>query len=168
MTPEEEDSLVYQLENFRGNFTFVGRGKGIAVYVRQELCESEAYRYQELCKEHLQIGKISLNDVDIINVYRSQEEPFYTMAHYLSEIIDLNKTSLIVGDFNYDAANETNEVSKYLSKQQFKQLVTSPTHLGGHILDQAHLRQSLRRKIAEVKTFTPYYSDHDIVTVILR
>ena len=168
MTPEEEDSLVYQLENFRGNFTCVGRGKGIAVYVRQELCESEAYRYQELCKEHLQIGKISLNDVDIINVYRSQEEPFYTMAHHLGEMIDLNKTSLIVGDFNYDAANETNEVSKYLSKQQFKQLVTSPTHLGGHILDQAHLRQSLKKKNAEVKTFTPYYSDHDIVTVILR
>ena len=168
MTPEEQDSLVYQLENFRGNFTCVGRGKGIAVYVRQELCESEAYRYQELCKEHLQVGKISLNDVDIINVYRSQEEPFYTMAHYLGEMIDLNKTSLIVGDFNYDAANETNEVSKYLSKQQFKQLVTSPTHLGGHILDQAHLRQSLRKKNAEVKTFTPYYSDHDIITVILR
>ena len=90
------------------------------------------------------------------------------MAHYLSEMVNLNKTSLIVGDFNYDAANEANEVSKYLSKQQFKQLVTSPTHLGGHILDQAHLRQSLRKKNAEVKTFTPYYSDHDIVTVILR
>merc|ERR1711978_798295 len=44
MTPEEEDSLVYQLENFRGNFTCVGRGKGIAVYVQQELCKSEAYR----------------------------------------------------------------------------------------------------------------------------
>ena len=90
------------------------------------------------------------------------------MAHYLSEMVNLNKTSLIVGDFNYDAANEANELSKYLSKQQFKQLLTSPTHLGGHILDQAHLCQSLRKKNAEVKTFTPYYSDHDIVTVILR
>ena len=37
------------------------------------------------------------------------------------------------------------------------------------ILDQAHLRQAERaKKNAEVKTYTPYYSDHDIVTVILR
>ena len=37
------------------------------------------------------------------------------------------------------------------------------------ILDQAHLRQSKgAKKNAEVKTYTPYYSDHDIVAVILR
>ena len=37
------------------------------------------------------------------------------------------------------------------------------------ILDQAHLRQSKKsKKNAEVKTYTPYYSDHDIVTIVLR
>ena len=37
------------------------------------------------------------------------------------------------------------------------------------ILDQAHLRQAEKaKKNTEVKTYTPYYSDHDIVTVILR
>ena len=182
--PGEEEGGQYQLDGFHGHFTCVGPGKGIAVYVKDK---TASYSYHALSEPFLQLGRVSFADLDVITVYRSQEEPPFRAAHFLKEFVNLEKTTLIVGDFNICPRRKpTNELTSFLSRQLFKQLVTLPTHIDGGafllprnitefnfsftgILDQAHLRQSKKgQKNAEVKTFTHYYSDHDSVTVILR
>ena len=169
LDPAEEEENQYQLEGFKGHFECVGSGKGIAVYVRLELWEKAALSFRSFSEPFVQLGKVSLKNLDIINIYRSRDEPFSRVAHFLKEFIDLEKTTLLIGDFNYCAAKDTNDLSTFLNRQKFNQLVTLPTHIDGGVLDHAHLRQSKgHTKNAEVKTSTHYFSDHDSVSVILR
>ena len=169
LNPGEEEDSRYQLEGFKGHFTCVGSGKGVAVYVRLKLYQKAAYSFHSLSEPFLQFGKVSLENLDVITIYRSQEERFLRAAHFLKDFIDLEKTTLLVGDLNYCSVKDYNDLSKFLTKEKFNQLVTLPTHIDGGLLDHAHLRQSKgHKRNAEVKTFTHYYSDHDSVTVILR
>ena len=169
LDPGEEEESRYQLEGFRGHFICTGKGKGVAMYVSLKIMEQTAFTFHKVSEPFLQLGKVSLKNLDIVTIYRSQDEPFFRAAHLLKEFIDLEKTTLLVGDLNYCAAKDANALSTFLTGLKFNQLVTLPTHIEGGLLDHAHLRQSKgNKKNAEVKTFTHYYSDHDSVAVILR
>ena len=183
---EEEDGR-YQLEGFTGYFTSVGRGKGLAVYVREEV---EIGRVNKFAEPNIQLTKITTSQLDIVTLYRSQEEPLFRAVHFLQNLINPKKDTLVIGDFNYDA-NKKNDLSKYLEKEGFTQLVTLPTHIRGGInilpnttvlvinpckchnlllsgvIDQAHLRATAKLQ-AEVTTCSHYYSDHDSVTCVLE
>ena len=125
--PGEEEEEQYQLDGFHGHFTCVGPGKGVAVYVRDK---TASYTY--ISEPFLQLGKVSLQELDVITVYRSQEEPLCRATHFLKEIIDLQKTTLVIGDFNVCPRRKpANELSSFFSSQMFSQLVTLPTHIDG-------------------------------------
>ena len=129
LNPGEEDGGQYQLDGFRGHFTCVGPGKGVAVYVNDKIA---SYSYTDTNEPLLQLGKISLDDLDIITIYRSQDEPPFRAAHFLKESINLEKTTLVVGDFNVCPRRKpNNELTTFLSGQMFRQLVTLPTHIDG-------------------------------------
>ena len=182
---EEKDSR-YHLEGFTGYFTSVGRGKGLAVYVREEV---EIRRVNKFAEPNIQLTKITMTELDIVTIYRSQQEPLFRTVHFLENLINPKKDTLVIGDVNYDASKE-NELSKYLNREGFTQLVTLPTHILGGInillnttvvtnccnchnlllsgvIDQAHLRTTAKLQ-AEVKTYSHYYSDHDSVTCTLE
>ena len=127
--PGEEEGEQYHLEGFRGHFTCVGPGKGVAVYVKDKIA---SYSYHDISEPFIQLGKVSLKDLDIITIYRSQEEPLLRAAHFLNEFIDFEKTTLLIGDFNVCPKRKpSNEVSSFLSRHKFNQLVTLPTHIDG-------------------------------------
>ena len=127
--PGEEEGEQYQLEGYQAHFTCVGPGKGIAVYVRDK---TAPYSYHQFSEPFIQLGKVSLEDLDIITIYRSQEEPLLKAAHHLKEFINFQKTTLVIGDFNVCPRRKpTNDLSSFLSSQMFSQLVTLPTHIDG-------------------------------------
>ena len=127
--PEEEEREQYYLEGFRGHFTCVGPGKGVAVYVKDKIA---SYSYHDVREPFIQLGKVSLGDLDIITIYRSREEPLVRAAHLLKEFIDFEKTTLVIGDFNVCPRRKpTNELGSFLCGQKFNQLVTLPTHIDG-------------------------------------
>ena len=128
--PGEEEGEQYQLDGFHGHFTCVGPGKGVAVYVKKN--KTASYSYHAVSEPFLQLGRVSLPDLDVITVYRSQEERPLSAAHFLKEFINLEKTTLIIGDFNICPRRKpTNELTSFLSRQLFNQLVTLPTHIDG-------------------------------------
>ena len=107
----------------------MGPGKGVAVYVSDKIT---SYSFTDTNEPLLQLGKISLDDLDIITIYRSQDEPPFRAAHFLKESINLEKTTLVVGDFNVCPRRKpNNELTTFLSGQMFRQLVTLPTHIDG-------------------------------------
>ena len=127
--PGEEEGEQYYLEGFQGHFACVGPGRGIAVYVKDQ---AVSFSYQDIKEPFIQLGKVSLEDVDIISLYRSQEESLFRAAHLLNELIDFEKTTLIIGDFNVcPKRRPNNEVNALLSRHKFSQLVTLPTHIDG-------------------------------------
>ena len=127
--PGEEEGEQYQLPGFHSHFTCVGPGKGVAVYVKDNII---SYSYQGTSEPLLQLGRVSLPDLDIITIYRSQEEPPFRAAHFLQESINLEKTTLVIGDFNLCPRRKPdNDLNTFLSGQMFRQLVTLPTHVDG-------------------------------------
>ena len=100
-------------------------------------------------------------------MYRSQEANFTSVKEDLKTLVDLNKTTLIIGDMNYCYIEDHNELSKYLSDEEFHQLVKDATHIKGSVLDHAHFRQVGDGAGVDVDLITTYYSDHDMVTVLI-
>ena len=62
---------------------------------------------------NLQLLKICLGRVDIISIYRSQEEPFFSVVRHLQNLLDKTTPTLLIGDVNY-CFTEQNELSRYL------------------------------------------------------
>ena len=117
----------YQLEGYKGYFSSEGPGKGVAVYVREGL-EIESVR--KFADANIQLCKIVMKSLDVITIYRSQDEPLFSAAHHLRNFSDPEKDTLIIGDVNI-CASKTNALSNFLEGEGFRQLVTLPTHIKG-------------------------------------
>ena len=128
----EEGESRFQLEGYQGHFLSEGHGKGLAVYVREGL---EIEGVHNLTAPNMQLSKIVMRQLDIISIYRSQDEPFSSAAHLLKNLIDPEKDTLIVGDVNHCVKKEENDLSNYLRGAGFHQLVTLPTHIRGGLFN---------------------------------
>jgi hypothetical protein len=173
----EEEQGRYQLSGYEGYFTSVGRGKGLATYVKHGL---QVLSHHNFAEENMQLAKTCFSQVDVINIYRSKDEPLSKAADVLQNFIDPEKDTLIVGDFNVSAA-QTNILCNSLEMAGFRQLVTLPTHIQGGklnmngrichvnalsgILDHCHHRGSSTE--VAVATFSHYFTDHDSVTCVV-
>ena len=128
----EEGESRFQLEGYQGHFLSEGHGKGLAVYVKEGL---EIEGVHNFTAPNMQLSKIVMRQLDIISIYRSQDEPFSGAAHLLKNLIDPEKDTLIVGDVNYCVKKEENDLSNYLRGAGFHQLVTLPTHIRGGLFN---------------------------------
>ena len=117
----------YQVEGYQGYFTSVAAGKGVAVYVKEELTILSVHKFAD---PHIQLTKIVLRELEIINVYRSQDEPLLSAAQHLQNFINPERDTLIIGDVNI-CATKANPISNFLQGEGFHQLVTLPTHIQG-------------------------------------
>ena len=127
----EEGQSRYLMEGYEGHFTSVGRGKGLVTYVKQGL---QVLGHHDFAEENIQIAKTSFSQVEVINIYRSKEEPLSRAADILQNFINPAKDTLIIGDFNVSAA-QRNILSNSLEMAGFRQLVTLPTHIKGGTLN---------------------------------
>ena len=109
LTEDEEEQDQYQLEGYSSCFLSQGRGKGIAVYVRRGLKVKDMRHHSST---HLQMLKISLDGLDIIPIYRSKEEPLYSVAYHLQNLLSKTTSTLLIGDVNY-CFGEQNDLSRY-------------------------------------------------------
>ena len=125
----EGEQERYQLEGYQSYFTSQGRGKGVAVFVKEGLKIESVHNFAE---PNLQLSKIVLKEIDVINIYRSQDEPPFSAAHHLRNFLTPEKNTLIIGDVNI-CATKTNALGNYLEGEGFHQLVTVPTHIKGGI-----------------------------------
>ena len=123
----EEEQDRYQLEGYQGYFTSQGRGKGVAVFVKEGLKIEDFHNFAE---PNLQMSKIVMKMMDVINIYRSNDEPPFRAAHHLKNLITPDKNTLIIGDVNI-CATKGNALGNYLEGEGFHQLVTLPTHIKG-------------------------------------
>ena len=123
LTEEEEEGNRYQLEGYSSSFFLSqGRGKGMAVYVRRGLMIQDVGHHSST---NLQMLKICLGGLDVIPIYRSQEEPFFSVVRHLQNLLDKTTPTLLIGDMNY-CFTEQNELSRYLI-HLFKMLMTLKT-----------------------------------------
>ena len=63
--------------------------------------------------------KIGLGGLDIISMYRSREESFFSVVHHLQNLLSKTTTTLLIGDINYCFLREQNELSRYQKSMEF-------------------------------------------------
>ena len=164
---EEE---ILELKGYLSYFNSKGRGKGTVVYIKEGEPNDiqNKHHVQMVTSPYLQVTKLSTNTLDIVNIYRSQEESFNSVKRHLQNLVNINKNTLIIGDFNFCYLEKTNNLRNYLDEQEFRQLVSNATHINGGLLDQVYIRQVEGINGAMGMQMSNYYSDHDTITVLIQ
>ena len=125
-----EDDVSLQIEGYELYLNSVGRGRGIAVYVRRE----ETADTVNITQPDLQITRINTSAVTVISLYRSQADR--TLAERLAtELSDKEEPFLVIGDFNL--------CSRSLPNHEVFTLLTSL----GFRLDIISLLYNLKKKL---------------------
>ena len=162
----EEGSAVdkYQMQDLSLIVNSIGEGRGIATYFDDTFDVSDS-----VTSPSCQITRISSNEIDVINVYRSKDcdmKEFELMIFKMMDRNDLSKKILICGDLNIHFTKETSNhfVRKIVDEFKFKQLVMGPTHDKGNTIDHVYVSPALLGRVMIEKT-SIYYSDHDLLTI---
>ena len=118
--------------------------------------------------EKFQITKFKHNKLDIFNIYRSQTGNSLELLEELKRLLVLDRPTLITGDFNACfIENFSNRMIQGLIELGFDQLVHEPTHIRGRHIDHAYIRDPHNELKPMMNRYSPYYSDHDAICIIL-
>ena len=146
-----------QMDNFQLHLNSIGRGKGVAVYLKNE----RFIQTQTVSSADLQISVLESADLTVVTLYRSQADR--SLAEQLAEVIPPEGRCLVIGDFNIcSRTNSNQEVFTNLVGRGFILMVSEATHLGGGRIDQAWFRGSAEGSV-NLQLYSPYYTckDHD-------
>ena len=155
------DASKYSIGNMIPHLNSMGRGKGLATYVE----EGFILRGEFICEEKCQLIKVSNKDLEIVNIYRSQECNTRVFQDKLQYVVDTSRPTIVCGDTNIDISRDRGHgFVEFMESLGFTQMVTWPTHARGGLLDHVWVTEGLRDKV-EVKQEAIYFSDHDILTI---
>ena len=142
-----------------------GKGKGIAAYLKSKIFQHTV----NITEDNMQLSKFTSSILDIITIYRSQKGNFHDLNAHINTIQTKNKPLLLIGDFNFCYRDEkSNPSKKYLSTQDFIQLIDEPTHIEGHLLDQAYIRDKEKKLNWTVDVQSKYFSDHKALAIMVK
>ena len=79
------------------------------------------------------------------------------------------KALLVIGDLNFCfSTSGINPTKQFLGRKEFTQIIHEPTHIEGHILDQAYLRDCNHKLQWTAEVHSKYYTDHKGLAIIIR
>ena len=158
----QQENLHLQLPGYEMFLVSQGRGKGIATFHKANF-----KRNGSINKSLYQISRVSDEKVDIINVYVSQGA---NKSEFLKDLGSLAKGArkvIIEGDLNIDYLKDPKDaVIRRIISCGFKQIVSSPTHEKGGLLDHIYLKNIASQ--VDVKISFPFYSDHAAVSISIH
>ena len=166
-TWNENDEVTGDLEisNYELVLNSQSRGKGIATYFKKDIFQHDS----DIKDENMQLSKFSSPALDIIVLYRSQRGSYSDLQKYIEMMDSQARPLLVIGDFNFCyLATETNQTKKFFSSKQFTQIIKEPTHIEGHLLDHAYVRDVDENLEWTAKVHSKYYTDHKGLAIIVK
>ena len=83
-------------------------------------------------KKNINFTKIESIDLDVIAIYRSNDGLSEKLTSKLQEIINMSKSTLVIGDINICNKKQPNsELKTFLEQKTFRQMITQATHIEG-------------------------------------
>ena len=155
------DATNYSIRDMIPHLNSVGRGKGLATYVGRDFILRGEFIGEELC----QLMKVSNEDIEIVNVYRSQQCSSKVFQEKVRFVVDTSRPTIVCGDTNIDISKDRGRAFiEFMESLGLTQLVTQPTHARGGLLDHVWVTADLRDKV-KVKQAAVYFSDHVILKI---
>ena len=115
----------------------------------------------------MQLSQFSSPNLNIIVLYRSQQGRQRELNEYLKQMKTSGTPQLVIGDFNFCHMAKTSSPTKsFLEKESFIQLVREPTHIEGHLLDQAYIQDIGGKFEISLEIQSKYFSDHKGIAMI--
>ena len=160
----DDDDDAFKMTGYKHKLIKNGKGKGIATY----FLEGKFQHKEDIKTNKFQMTKFRHDTLDIINVYRSQSGHSLEVLDHLNKLIDLERTTMITGDFNICFnENFNNRMIQGLLHLEFDQMVHEPTHILGRHIDHAYLRDPSNKIKPIIDRYSPYYSDHDAICITI-
>ena len=163
----EVSSQLLQITGFKAYFNSAGVGKGLAIY-----CKTSYTVEKEVKNDNYQMSLIKSSYLNIINIYRSSSSSSASIRNFiddLEQLIEANKPTLIVGDFNFCSNEEnTHPISAKLISLKFEQKVKHPTHVLGRCLDHVYFfspDKNSNQTEVKVQQFGQFFTDHDMLVI---
>ena len=103
------------------NNVCLGRGRGISTFYKKNF-----EWIADIKSDSFQMTLIKSKELDVVNVYRSNDAVSDEFIAKLSELLHPKKQTIITGDFNLCYTSQRNHpIFKALDEKSFKQLVTN-------------------------------------------
>ena len=166
-TWQENDDIAENLEysDYKVKANSRGRGKGITTYFNNTIFQHEF----DVKEENMQLSKFKSPILDIIVLYRSHGGSFKDLNHFIEKMESEEKPTLVVGDFNFCFRDEpSNPTKMFLTRKNYQQLIHEPTHIEGHILDQAYIRDPSTVLQWTSELHSKYYTDHKCLAITIK
>ena len=154
-----------KIPNYELHLNSNGKGKGVAAYFNQRLFRPDV----DIKKPDMQLSKFTSSSLDTILLYRSQSANFSEINQEIESLTNREKPQLVIGDFNFCYLTHTSNATRnYLLGDGFTQLIQEPTHIDGHLLDQAYLRDIDGILNCKVEVQSKYYTDHKGLAIVIK
>ena len=142
-----------------------GKGKGIAAYIKGNIFHHDS----DIKEEKMRLSKFTSSTLDIIAIYRSQGGNYGDLNRYIVMMDSKGKPLMVIGDMNFCfLTSGMNQTKHFLISKQFTQIFNEPTHIEGHLLDQAYLRDCKGTLKWNLELQTKYYTDHKALAIIIK
>ena len=138
----------------------IGKGKGCGLYLPEQYGE---VILKVIRATHQMITVNFQEQFQLVLMYLSSECPYSQVVEDIQAMnLDYDGT-FFVGDFNFDA-NESNALTKFMKSKDLCQMIDSPTHEKGRMIDHFYCPDALS-DIVNVKLVYPFFSDHSAICV---
>ena len=137
----------------------IGRGRGISTFYKKN------FEWKtDIKSDCFQMTLIESKELDIINVYRSDDAMSEEFIMKLFELLNPKKQTIITGDFNLCYTSQRNHpIFKALDEKYFNQLVTKSTQIEGRLIDLVFTNAgSLKLSVSQN---AQYFTDHDLIEI---
>ena len=157
----DREEEIQEVKAMKHHNNSVGRGKGVSTLFTSNYCLAK-----DVTKEKYQMTKIASENKDIINIYRSSDANDKEFLDDLTDLINLTKETLVLGDFNVCYIDEkSNSIIKALEGMRFIQHVKFPTHIEGRLIDHVYSFSPGTNQNYDVKQQAQYFTDHDLLHI---
>ena len=138
----------------------IGKGKGCGLYLSEDYGEA----IFKVTNPTYQIMSANLREqFTIVLMYLSSGCTFSKVVEDLKAMNLDYETTFFIGDFNFDTS-EQNAFNKFMMSNNMKQMIDSPTHEKGRIIDHFYC-PSLLEDFVDVKLVYPFFTDHSAICV---
>ena len=162
----QEDEKDLQIEGYQASFNSAGPGKGIVTFYNPKVFTQQSITHHRLTSA--QITMFQSHQVDVIHVYRSQQQLIGPIIETIQTVLNPAKTTVVCGDFNICLKKyPNNQLIQHLTTHGMTQLNQDATHIAGGHIDHMYISKKDEDN-AELERYSPYYSDHDALLLSVK